>query len=86
MVVEQAFPCKSIISGTDHVEMDPESELDVRNQIMDSSLQIVGWYHSHPFFEPHPSLVDLQNQRNYQQLFRDPTIQQDPFIGLIFGR
>lgn len=28
--------------------------------------QVVGWYHSHPTFTPEPSLVDIENQRNYQ--------------------
>lgn len=31
----------------------------------------VGWYHSHPVFEPRPSLKDMENQRNYQALTRD---------------
>ena len=32
---------------------------------------VVGWYHSHPVFSTHPSLRDIENQANYQRLFRD---------------
>lgn len=26
----------------------------------------MGWYHSHPTFQPEPSLIDIENQYNYQ--------------------
>ena len=73
------------MAGPDNVEMDPESEMDVRNRIMDSDLQIVGWYHSHPYFQPDPSVVDVHNQANYQQLFQDEAVRDEPFVGLIVG-
>jgi hypothetical protein len=31
----------------------------------------VGWYHSHPVFAANPSVVDINNQSNFQALFRD---------------
>ena len=69
----------------DNVEMDPSSEMEMRNQIHDANLQVVGWYHSHPYFQPDPSLVDIHNQSSYQQLFRDEDFRDDPFIGVIVG-
>ena len=83
--ISRAFPCKSLVAGMDNVEMDPASELEVRNQIHDESLQVVGWYHSHPYFQPDPSLVDIHNQATYQQLFRDDDVRDEPFVGLIVG-
>lgn len=83
--VEEAFPCNSIVSGPDNVEMDPESEMTVRNAIFEKNLFVVGWYHSHPWFEPHPSRVDLENQSRYQSLFHDDESNKDPFVGLIVG-
>jgi hypothetical protein len=53
-----------------NVEMDPTSEIEVRKHIAERGLRVVGWYHSHPTFRPDPSLVDLENQRNYQSLMR----------------
>lgn len=41
-------------------------------------------YHSHPVFEPRPSQKDMENQRNYQALFRDSNANE-PFVGLIIG-
>lgn len=32
---------------------------------------MVGWYHSHPVFLAQPSLRDIENQINYQRMFRD---------------
>jgi hypothetical protein len=40
--------------------------------------RIIGWYHSHPHFNPYPSHVDLRCQGNYQQL-------EKGFVGLIFS-
>lgn len=85
IAVTHVFPCKSLVSGMDNVEMDPSSEMEMRNQIHEANLQVVGWYHSHPYFQPDPSLVDIHNQSSYQQLFRDEDFRDDPFIGVIVG-
>jgi proteasome lid subunit RPN8/RPN11 len=50
------------------VEMDPESDVDVRTRIAEKGMSVVGWYHSHPFFSTDPSEVDVENQHNYQTL------------------
>ena len=83
------------------MEAAPESEIEVRAQIQERGLQVVGyvflslrvllslavcthnsnphlytaapdsWYHSHPLFEPRPSVRDLEQQRSYQELLRN---------------
>ncbi|KAJ1981039.1 hypothetical protein H4R35_000882 [Dimargaris xerosporica] len=87
--IQYAFPCRALQSpgqnASVNVEMDPTSELEVRQQIRDFDLQVVGWYHSHPCFLPDPSLVDLENQCNYQTLFRNPNDMAEPFVGAIVG-
>ena len=65
--------------------MDPISELEVRSKIQKDHLVVVGWYHSHPIFEPDPSLIDVEYQSNYQLLFSDESLRIDPFVGLIVG-
>jgi hypothetical protein len=65
--------------------MDPEAELEVRRKIKEQNLSIVGWYHSHPIFQPDPSLVDLENQNNYQTLFKDEDTGDIPYVGAIVG-
>ena len=71
--IQAAFPCRALITGegsalTD-VEMDPGSEMQVRDIIQRKNLQVVGWYHSHPAFQPDPSITDIQNQMSQQQMF-----------------
>lgn len=45
----------------------------------------MGWYHSHPVFPPNPSGIDVDNQRNYQALFKDAATGTEPFVGFIVG-
>lgn len=94
-----AFPCQPIETGHSHhgegedieddrtrnVEMDPESELQVRQQIQKERMVIVGWYHSHPTFQPDPSVRDVENQTAMQRLFRCDDSGLYPFVGIIVG-
>ncbi|ORX59645.1 hypothetical protein DM01DRAFT_1333110 [Hesseltinella vesiculosa] len=99
MVVKEAHPCRSLNTGQNdvNVEMDPTSALETRQLIEDRDMVVVGWYHSHPTFIPDPSLVDIENQSNYQMLCRDhvdvpeemnqqaSTTAIEPFVGAIVG-
>ncbi|KAI8384827.1 uncharacterized protein BYT42DRAFT_563762 [Radiomyces spectabilis] len=92
MYIKEAFPCRSLNTGQNdvNVEMDPNSALETRQLIEDKNMTVVGWYHSHPTFIPDPSLVDIQNQKNYQMLCREECSHMDhhriePFVGAIVG-
>ncbi|KAI8897885.1 hypothetical protein BC833DRAFT_526547 [Globomyces pollinis-pini] len=79
--ISDVFPCNSISTGV-QCEMDPVSEMNARDHFQAKGLIVVGWYHSHPTFEPNPSIRDIENQANYQALFkRHDSIE--PFIGII---
>ncbi|CEG72676.1 hypothetical protein RMATCC62417_08190 [Rhizopus microsporus] len=78
--VKSVFPCKSTSTGI-QCEMDPESEMKAREVFAEQGYNVVGWYHSHPTFEPHPSIRDIENQTSYQTLFREAG--DEPFIGVI---
>ncbi|KAI8389413.1 hypothetical protein BD560DRAFT_381551 [Blakeslea trispora] len=80
--VVYVFPCRSTSTGT-QCEMDPDSEMEAREVFEKRGLKVVGWYHSHPTFDPEPSIRDIQNQLSYQCLFRDETSGVEPFIGTI---
>ncbi|OQR98419.1 metalloprotease family M67A, partial [Achlya hypogyna] len=86
--IHAAFPCRSMdIAGDDgatDVEMDPASQLEVRQLIEEAQLDVVGWYHSHPTFAPDPSIRDIENQASHQELFTSATATH-PFVGLIVG-
>ncbi|KAI9029000.1 hypothetical protein CLU79DRAFT_737095 [Phycomyces nitens] len=80
--VESVFPCRSTSTGI-QCEMDPASEMMAREVFSEKGYNVVGWYHSHPTFEPHPSIRDIENQTSYQTLFRDEKTGDEPFIGVI---
>ncbi|SAL96616.1 hypothetical protein [Absidia glauca] len=82
LVVKSVFPCKSTSTGI-QCEMDPESEMKARDVFAAKGFIVVGWYHSHPTFEPHPSIRDIENQTSYQTLFRHDKTGDEPFIGVI---
>eukprot|EP01134_Creolimax_fragrantissima_P000280 CFRG0280T1 len=90
--IKQAFPCREMQNGDNaavaetQVEMDPASEMEIRDEISKLDLQVVGWYHSHPTFKPFPSNRDVENQYNYQMLFQgDNEANAVPFVGAIVG-
>ncbi|CAO0789748.1 unnamed protein product [Mucor circinelloides] len=80
--VTVVFPCQSTSTGI-QCEMDPASEMQARELFAEKGLNVVGWYHSHPTFEPHPSIRDIENQTSYQTLFREEKTGDEPFIGVI---
>jgi SHAQKYF class myb-like DNA-binding protein len=94
LYVISAYPCKSIENDDNteesmnrhvNVEMDPIGEFEIRNEITKLNMKVVGWYHSHPKFAPDPSFVDIENQLNYQTLFREKNNIDEPFVGVIVG-
>ena len=48
------------------MELDPASEVMVRDRMAHEGYLAVGWYHSHPTFLATPSRKDVENQGNYQ--------------------
>jgi proteasome lid subunit RPN8/RPN11 len=61
--------------------MDPESEILARQEFSERGFSVVGWYHSHPTFEPTPSIRDIENQVNYQaSKFRNTLITSAHFL------
>lgn len=92
MCIKEAFPCRSLNTGQNdvNVEMDPTSAIETRQRIEEKNMTVVGWYHSHPMFAPDPSIVDLENQQNYQTLCREKCGENgnqtvEPFVGAIIG-
>ena len=83
--IQAAFPCKSTQrpdNGFTDVEMDSVSQLTAIQAISRQGMKVVGWYHSHPQFQPDPSVTDIDNQNLYQSNFGKDDC---PFVGLIVG-
>ncbi|KAJ3159779.1 Myb-like, SWIRM and MPN domains 1 [Geranomyces michiganensis] len=79
--VTDVFPCRSQSTGV-QCEMDPASEMRARDVFAAKGLSVVGWYHSHPTFDPTPSVRDIENQTAYQTLFARAD-GVEPFVGAI---
>ncbi|TPX69272.1 hypothetical protein SpCBS45565_g02603 [Spizellomyces sp. 'palustris'] len=79
--VADVFPCRSLSTGV-QCEMDPDSEMQAREVFSAKGYDVVGWYHSHPTFDPIPSIRDIENQIAYQTLFQRHD-GVEPFIGAI---
>ena len=75
-------------------QMDPIGQIYATEAIANHGMSVVGWYHSHPDFQPNPSITDIENQASYQQLFQGNSLAERklgksvdsvPFVGLIVG-
>lgn len=63
-----------------NVEMCPKSAMSAKLLIDSRGQELIGWYHSHPFFEANPSQIDIKNHANYQKMFQ---ASNKPFIAAI---
>lgn len=82
--ISRAAPCQSVASTGTECDMDPVSEMAACEYFQSLGLSMFGWYHSHPNFDPIPSIRDIETQTVYQGLFRsnlDAGIE--PFVGFI---
>ncbi|XP_023448126.1 deubiquitinase MYSM1 [Dasypus novemcinctus] len=74
-----AEPCNSISTGL-QCEMDPVSQTQASETLAVRGYSVIGWYHSHPAFDPNPSLRDIDTQAKYQSYFSRGGAK---FIGMI---
>ena len=76
-----------LIDGLQNCEADDNALITASTAICAMGLSLVGWYHSHPTFQPYPSLKDLTNHISHvENLLREqPYETRGPYIGLIVG-
>lgn len=48
--------------------MDPVSQTQASETLAARGYSVIGWYHSHPAFDPNPSIRDIDTQAKYQVL------------------
>ena len=87
ITVKVAHPCRRTegSNSTTSVEVDAVAMTEAQTELEAKGMTPVGWYHSHPIFEPRPSVKDNENQRNYQSLCRDENTGLEPWVGAIVG-
>ncbi|KAF4797236.1 Histone H2A deubiquitinase MYSM1 [Turdus rufiventris] len=76
-----AEPCNSLSTGL-QCEMDPVSQTQASESLAARGFQVIGWYHSHPAFDPNPSIRDIDTQAKYQSYFSRGGAM---FIGMIIS-
>ncbi|XP_069088671.1 deubiquitinase MYSM1 isoform X1 [Pleurodeles waltl] len=76
-----AEPCNSLSTGL-QCEMDPVSQTQASEALAERGYCIIGWYHSHPAFDPNPSIRDIDTQAKYQSYFSRGGAM---FIGMIIS-
>ncbi|XP_064415915.1 histone H2A deubiquitinase MYSM1 isoform X2 [Latimeria chalumnae] len=76
-----AEPCCSLSTGL-QCEMDPVSQTQASETLAVRGYNVVGWYHSHPAFDPNPSIRDIDTQAKYQSYFSRGGAQ---FVGMIIS-
>ncbi|XP_074401807.1 deubiquitinase MYSM1 isoform X1 [Zonotrichia albicollis] len=76
-----AEPCNSLSTGL-QCEMDPVSQTQASESLAARGFRVIGWYHSHPAFEPSPSIRDIDTQAKYQSYFSRGGAM---FIGMIIS-
>ncbi|KAM9832444.1 histone H2A deubiquitinase MYSM1 [Neosynchiropus ocellatus] len=77
--ISVAEPCNSVSTGL-QCEMDPVSQTQACEVLTSLGFSVVGWYHSHPTFNPNPSVRDIHTQDQFQSYFSRGGA---PFIGMI---
>ena len=60
--------------------MDPVSQTQASETLAARGYSVIGWYHSHPAFDPNPSIRDIDTQAKYQSYFSRGGAM---FIGMI---
>ncbi|XP_077997730.1 MPN domain-containing protein-like isoform X2 [Glandiceps talaboti] len=75
----QAFPCRCRLGDRDTALIVEE---EIRQRMDSHGLILVGWYHSHPSCQAHPSLRDLDCQLEYQMKLK---ASGSPAVGPCLG-
>ena len=79
--IVQAYPVKSRL---DDREKSVKIEEEIRANLEQKGLTVVGWYHSHPKSSPHPTLKDIECQMEYQLIMKGESDNcYIPCVGLV---
>ena len=81
LTIVQAFPCRSRLHDKEKAFAVEE---EIRHNLEQRNLSLIGWYHSHPNCPPQPSIKDIEAQLEYQIAMKGESDSSYlPCIGLI---
>ncbi|XP_021366101.1 MPN domain-containing protein-like [Mizuhopecten yessoensis] len=76
----QAYPCRCRLGDS---QKSAATEEEIRKQMTRVGLSLVGWYHSHPYCQPDPSVKDIDCQMSYQLRMKGKGSTYFPCVGCI---
>ncbi|MGC8962313.1 MAG: M67 family metallopeptidase [Candidatus Bathyarchaeia archaeon] len=56
--VRRIFKARNILGSPSRYEIDPEDQLAAFSLADRESMSVIGFYHSHPYWDPEPSSID----------------------------
>ena len=59
--VNMVFSAKNMLESETSYQIDPQDQLDIFVKADELSLEVVGYYHSHPYWQAQPSSIDTQS-------------------------
>ena len=59
-IVTKIFPTKNILKSRSRYQINPREQLNIYMKADEKSLEVLGYYHSHPFGDSKPSEIDIQ--------------------------
>ncbi|RWS17346.1 MPN domain-containing protein-like protein [Dinothrombium tinctorium] len=81
LAILQAFPCRSRLADRERAALVEE---EIRQNLEQRNMNVVGWYHSHPKAAPQPTVKDIESQMEYQIAMKgESDSSYIPCIGLI---
>ncbi|KAI1291908.1 MPN domain-containing protein [Halotydeus destructor] len=81
LAILQSFPCRSRLADK---EKGSTIEEEIRQNLDQRHLSLVGWYHSHPRSAPQPTVKDVESQLEYQIAMKgENDSSYVPCVGLI---
>lgn len=76
----EAFPCRCKITDE---QTSTAIEDEIKKSMKKRGLSLVGWYHSHPYNQPDPSIRDIGCQMSYQLRMKGSGATYFPCVGII---
>ncbi|MCW4043059.1 MAG: M67 family metallopeptidase [Candidatus Bathyarchaeota archaeon] len=59
-IVKKIFPTKNILKSRTKYQINPREQLNIYMKADEISLEVLGYYHSHPFGDTKPSEIDIK--------------------------
>lgn len=76
----ESFPCKCPLTDG---QKSTVVEDEIKKMMKRRGMSLVGWYHSHPFNQPDPSVRDIGCQMSYQLRMKGSGATYFPCVGII---